>query len=152
VQFKSSNIEAFDFSNIFSFYLTLTVFIRKVLLCLFPTMGELCSADTISGWTQLSPTTFERPIDNLEGFLQFVGGAGQTSSDKQHWHTTTSVKVKTNRENFGKQCGITTHAIQQSLLIIAGSTMLRSRKSWILGLRRRSMSITRISRQGSCSQ
>jgi hypothetical protein len=100
VQFKSSNIEAFDFSNIFSFYLTLTVFIRKVLLCLFPTMGELCSADTISGWTQLSPTTFERPIDNLEGFLQFVGGAGQTSSDKQHWHTTTSVKVKTNRENF----------------------------------------------------
>ena len=51
-------------------------------------------------WTQTSPSTYERQIDDFETFFRFIAAVGQGRPDKQNWYTTTAVKVDTHRKHF----------------------------------------------------
>ncbi|EFQ99798.1 hypothetical protein MGYG_02810 [Nannizzia gypsea CBS 118893] len=51
-------------------------------------------------WTQTGPKTYERAVDDLEKLYLFFAGIGHGRPEKQNWHTTTAIKVETEREGF----------------------------------------------------
>ena len=67
---------------------------------LYNTMSSSEERSLALDWTQTSPSTYEREIDDFEKFFHFVAATGQGRPDKQNWHVTTAVKVDTHRENF----------------------------------------------------
>ena len=51
-------------------------------------------------WTQTSPKTWERAIDDFEGFYAFIGATAQGRPEKQNWYTAAGVRLDTQRQNL----------------------------------------------------
>ena len=56
------------------------------------------SKDSLTAeWIRTSTSTYERALDSFDKFFIFIGSVGQGRPDKQNWHVTSAIKVKTRR-------------------------------------------------------